>query len=383
MLKEAMNYFDHAATSPIYPEVLDILSKSLREDFANPSSQHLLGHALKENIDQIRMDFMRRLKAKSDDHFYFTSSATESNNTVIRGLSFMEGDSILFSRADHPSMVAPIEFVANQKKLNLIEIPLESDGTINLEKFIALLDTSIKLVALTSVNNQSGVINDIDSLARLVKEKTKAHIHLDAVQSFGKIPLVLNPAIDSLSITAHKIGGPKGIAGLFLKKNHAVSALLLGGGQENGFRSSTEAYPLILAFHTAMKLSTTNLEVELARLRLLNDFIHSQLSAEIPSLLTPFKKTSPYIFSFLLPGISSDIVLRHLERREIYISSTSACSSRKTGFNPSLFAMGIPEHYHKNFLRISLGRTSSEQEVERLMAEFKKVWSDIKHLKGK
>lgn len=378
-----MNYFDHAATSPIYPEVLDILSKSLREDFANPSSQHLLGHALKENIDQIRMDFIKMLKAKSDDHFHFTSSATESNNTVIRGLSFNEGDSILFSRADHPSVVAPIEFVANQKNLKLIEIPMESDGTINLEKFKELLDPSIKLVALTSVNNQSGVINDIESLSHLVKEKTKAHIHLDAVQSFGKIPLVLNTTIDSVSITSHKIGGPKGIAGLFLKKNHSVSALLLGGGQENGFRSSTEAYPLIVAFHKAMKLSTANLEVELARLRLLTDSIHSQMSAEISSLLTPFKKTSPYIFSFLIPGISSDIVLRHLERREIYISSTSACSSRKTGFNPSLFAMGIPEHYHKNFLRISLGRTTSEREVETLIAEFKNVWSDIKHLKGK
>lgn len=378
-----MNYFDHAASSLIYPEVLEVLHKSLCEDFANPSSKHLLGDLLKEKLEDKRADFLRLLKAKREDAFYFTSSATESNNTVISGLDLNEGDCILFSRADHPSLVAPIEFLATSKNIMIKEIPLNQDGSINVDSFINLLDDKCKLVALTYVNNQSGVIHDIDNLSKMIKEKTKAHVHVDAVQAFGKIPLTVNPFIDSISLTSHKMGGPKGIAGLFLKKGHAVKPLLLGGGQEDGFRSSTEAYPLIAAFHLAMKISAANLETAYERVSSLSEKIQSQLMEKIPEIESPFKHTSPYIFSFLLPGISSDIILRHLEMKKIYISSTSACSSKISGFNPSLFALGIPERNHKNFLRISLSSETKNEEVETLIREFKNVWDSLKQMKGK
>ncbi len=378
-----MNYFDHAASSSLYPEVLEILLKSYSEDFANPSSQHILGHTLFEKIEEARAEFLKALGAHKDDSFYFTSSATESNNTVIKGLNFDEGDAILYSRADHPSLTAPIEQIASAFKAELKEIPLSNDGTIDIEKFESLLDKNIKLVALTHVNNQSGVIQDVGLLSKLVKEKTNAHVHVDAVQAFGKIKVALNPHIDSLSMTSHKIGGPKGVAGLFLKKGANVNPLLLGGGQEQGFRSSTQAFPLIVAFHKAMKISLGNLEVSLLKTKKLSDLIQTKLTQSIPPLLSPFKTTSPYIFSFLLPGISSDIILRHLEMRDVFISSTSACSSKISGFNPSLLALGIPENFHKNFLRISLSPVTTEKEVENLVREFQNVWGDLKHLKGK
>lgn len=378
-----MNYFDHAASSGLYPEVLEILQKSLQEDFANPSSQHILGHTLFEKINQARSEFLKVLGAHKEDSFYFTSSATESNNTVIKGLSFHEGDVILYSKADHPSLTAPIEQLASILKIELKEIPLNSDGTINIEYFQNALDKNIKLVALTHVNNQSGVIQDIGLLSKLVKEYTNAHVHVDAVQAFGKIKVALNPHIDSLSITSHKIGGPKGVAGLFLKRGTKVNPLLLGGGQEQGFRSSTQAFPLIIAFHKAMKISLANLDESLLRVAALREIIQAQITQSIPPLLSPFKSTSPYIFSFVLPGISSDIILRHLEMRDVFISSTSACSSKISGFNPSLFALGIPEQFHKNFLRISLSPVTTEKEVENLVCGFQKVWGDLKHLKGK
>jgi len=371
-----MNYFDHAASTFLYPEVLEELQSSLKEDFANPSAQHILGHELSEKISFYRQDFLKILGAGKNDSFIFTSSATESNNTVIRGLTFLEGDTILYCRADHPSVTAPIENTG----VVLKEIILNNDGAINLEKFNEALDTNVKLVVLTHVNNQNGVILDIPLLAKLVKEKTKAHVHIDAVQSFGKIPFKVTSEIDSVSITSHKIGGPKGIAGLYLRNAHSVKPLLLGGGQENGFRSSTESFPLIKAFYKAMKMATSELTASSQKVAQFSELIKKELRQSIPSIQMPFLETSPYIVSFILPGISSDIILRHLETRDVFISSTSACSSKQSGFNPSLLAMQIPERFHKNFLRVSLGPKTTEEEVKNLLREFVSVWQSVSHV---
>lgn len=371
-----MNYFDHAASTFLYPEVLDQLQSSLKEDFANPSAQHILGHDLGEKISFYREDFLKTLGASKNDSFIFTSSATESNNTVIKGITFSEGDTILYCRADHPSVTAPVENTGVQLK----EILLNNDGVINVESFELLLDSSVKLVVLTHVNNQNGVIQDIDLLARLVKEKSGAHVHIDAVQSFGKIPFKLIPAIDSISMTSHKIGGPKGIAGLYLKNDHNVKPLLLGGGQENGFRSSTESFPLIKAFHQATKIAINELSFSSQKINQLSEVIRLELLHAIPTIQMPFMVTSPYIVSFILPGISSDIILRHLEIRDVFISSTSACSSKQTGVNPTLSAMHISERFHKNFLRISLGPKTTEEEVKVLLKEFVNVWDSVKHM---
>lgn len=370
-----MNYFDHAASTFLYPEVLDQLQSSLKEDFANPSAQHILGHDLSEKISFYREDFLKTLGASKNDFFIFTSSATESNNTVIKGISFNDGDSIIYCRADHPSVTAPVENTG----VELREILLNSDGVINVESFEALLDSSVKLVVLSHVNNQNGVIQDIEFLSRLVKEKSKAHVHIDAVQSFGKISFKLSSAIDSISVTSHKIGGPKGIAGLYLKNGHQVKPLLLGGGQEQGFRSSTESFPLIKAFHQAMKMAVNELHFSSQKVSQLAEVIKLQLRS-IPTIQMPFLTTSPYIVSFILPGISSDIILRHLEMRDVFISSTSACSSKHTGVNPTLSAMHISERYHKNFLRISLGPKTTEEEVKILLKEFVNVWDSVKHM---
>lgn len=373
-----MNYFDHAASSPLYPEVLNILATTFREDFANPSSQHILGHTLSEKIEEFRISFLKVLGAGKKDQFIFTSSASESNNTVIRGLDLNPEDIILYCKGDHPSITVPVE----NSKAKFIEIHLTKDGQIDLSHFTNLLNEKVKLVLLTHINNQSGVVNPIEKLTKLVKEKSAAHVHVDAVQSFGKINFKLQSSIDSMSLTSHKIGGPKGIAGLFLKDGHKIRPLILGGAQENGFRSSTVAFPLIAGFHQAMKVTLAKNEA-FSKISNFSEKIRANLSAGIPSILFPFISTSPYIVSFVLPGISSDIILRHLETRDVFISSTSACSSRVAGFNSALAAMNVDEKYHKNFLRISLGPDTKESEVENLLKEFLNVWNDLKHIGGR
>jgi cysteine desulfurase len=216
----------------------------------------------------------------------------------------------------------------------------------------------------------------------MIKANSTAHVHVDAVQSFGKIPLELCPSIDSLSVTSHKLGGPKAIAGLFLKNGHKISPLLLGGGQENGFRSGTVAFPLIQAFHKAMEISHQNLLESLKKITSLNEEIRKRLTHIIPTIQFPFLATSPYVLSLVLPNISSDIILRHLEEHEIYLSSTSACSSKIVGHNPALLALGLPEKLHKSFLRISMGPLTSSHEVDALIEEFQRTWENLKHLQG-
>lgn len=372
-----MNYFDHAASTPIYPKVLEVLCTTMKNDFANPSALHLLGYNLAEKIAAYREDFLKILGGNKNDLFVFTSSATESNNTVIRGLSFEEGDAIVYSRADHPSVTAPIE---NLKNVSLREIILNKDGSIDIDFFKTLIDQRVKLVVLTSVNNQNGVLVDIQLISNIIKSQSNAHVHIDAVQSFGKIHFKMTPQIDSVSITSHKIGGPKGIAGLFLKNGHRVKPLLLGGGQDLGIRSSTQAFPLISGFHEAMKIISFGQEAAIQNANKFSDMIKNHLKKNIPNIIMPFANTSSYIISFVLPGIPSDIILRHLEMRKVYISSTSACSSRLSGFNTTLSAMNISECYHKNFLRISLGPTTTEDQVISLMQEFSLVWDELKHM---
>lgn len=383
MLKIIMNYFDYAASSPIYPEVLDLLANTSFSDFANPNSIHILGHEILDKINICRLGFLKILEAHVEDDFIFTSSATESNNTVIRGLSLNFGDTALYCKADHPSLTAPIEYLAEIHDFTLKPFRLKKNGEIDLEYFISLLDENVKLVILTHINNQNGMKIDIEKLSKIIKEKSQAHVHIDAVQSFGKIKLKISPNVDSLSLTSHKIGGPKGIAGLYLKKGHSVKPLLLGGSQESGMRSSTQSYPLIAAFHKAMQISLAGLDENLLLAIKRAEVIRTKLPKIVLGLQSPFENSSPFILSFILPGISSDIILRHLEMRNVYISSSSACSSKIVGFNPTLQAMNIPETYHKNFLRISQGNLTTDENIEVLIKEFQNVWHEIKHVLNK
>jgi cysteine desulfurase len=328
----------------------------------------------------LRKDFLKSLGGNASDLIVFTSSATESNNTVIKGIRFNPGDVILYCKADHASITAPTIHVSENSHIFLKEILLNKEGEIDLDLFKSQLDEKVKLVLLTHVNNQNGIINPILELAQISKDNSSAHIHVDAVQSFSKIIFSVGVNIDSVSFTSHKIGGPKGIAGLYLKYGHKVQPILHGGNQENGMRSSTVAYPLVLGFHKAMALSNMERENSLKRIILFKKLISEKLSRYIPEIQIPFKNSSPYILSFIIPGISSDIMLRHLESSDVYISSSSACSSKISGFSITLAAMNIPEKFHKNFYRISFGPQTNQLDVEKLIHAFLNSWDKLKKI---
>lgn len=362
-----MIYLDYAASAPIRAGALNILDTSMKEDFANPSSSHKLGKGLHKRIEACRSDFLGYLGASTGDRLVFTASATECNNMVMMGIGLKEGDTAAVCFADHPSVTVPAEQLAD-RNVRILEIPLKPGGTVDEPAFLQSLDENVKLVVLSHVNNQSGVVTDVCRLGREIKNvHADIHVHVDAAQGFGKLPLSMKECqkgIDTLCVSAHKIGGPKGAAALFLRSGVNVSPLLYGGSQENGFRASTRAAPLIYSFCEAARDAVENIESSLAHVTELNRLTRERVKKKIETAEFPFTgASSPFILAFLLPGISSDIILRHLEQKDIYISSTSACSSRIKGANAVFTALHIPPNRQKHVLRVSFATQTTRKEV--------------------
>ena len=375
-----MLYLDFAASSPIREKALNVLEVSFRENFANPSSTHKLGKELHRRIETCRSHLLEFVGAGNTYRLIFTSSATESNNTVTKGLNLGAGDSVIFSTADHPSITAPMTQL-KESGVTLIEMPLDEYGAVRENQLMSLIDEKVKLVNLTHVNNQSGTINDITGISRLVKNlNPQTHIHVDAAQGFGKVPFTLQEGnIDSLSTSAHKTGGPKGIAGLYLHDNTSIRPLITGGGQEDGLRSSTQAAPLVFSFYEAAKESVEGIESMVHHVAGTNRVARECLKEKIPEISFPFwKKSSPYILAFLLPGISSDIILRHLEQQDIIISSRAACSSRIKGLHPVFSALNLPEKVHKFVLRLSFSHVTTNEDIFHFCNALATIYDDLK-----
>ncbi len=376
-----MIYLDHAASTLILEGVLKILKNSMLNDFANPSSSHKFGRKLSERIDKERKFFLDVAACGTGYDFVFTSSATESNNTVIKGISVLKGEDIFVSAGDHPSLINPLAYW-REKGVNIRIIPMKESGRIDANRFFEKLNENTKLILFSHVNNQSGNIYDVEDLAlKFKKNYPDVHIHVDGVQGFGKFPLLLkNGSIDTLTITSHKIGGPKGIAGLYIKKKVKLIPLLHGGGQELGIRSSTTAAPLIFSFAEAARIVCRSFTDKISVIRELNEHAKSLLKEKIPGVLFPFEGNdiSPYILNFILPGISSDIIVRHLEEKEIYVSTSSACSSGLKSENKTFTALKIPLKYHNSVFRISFSLSSTKEEVEEFVSETALIYNELK-----
>jgi len=357
-----MIYFDNAAATPMAPEVLAVLSVSFKEDFANPSAAHELGKNLFKRIEKARQDFLIWMDAVEEYHFTFTSSATESNNTIIKGLGLKADDAIFYFKGDHPSIVAPIHHLHGN--------------------FTQAFHEKCKLAVFTHINGQSGQLKDVVKLSKEIKEKNpNCWVHIDGVQGFAKYPLCLNQStIDSYSLSSHKIRGPKGVAGLYIKKGKKISPLLEGGGQEHGRRASTQPAPLIFSFALAAELAFKRLQENHLRVLALNEYFKAKLLAVVPNVILPFADAGPYILTFIIPKLPSDVMLRHLQQNDVFMSSSSACSSKIKGFNETFSALGIAQKYHKNVFRISFGEQNNQGEVDQFFNYFKVHYKNLERL---
>jgi len=381
-----MIYLDNAASQKIRKEALEVLNDGLKSCFANPSAKHKFGQSLFKKIEGFRDDFLKVIKGKDFYDFVFTSSATESNNMALLSFDFKPGDVAYISSSEHPSLIAPLR-VCEERGLVLKELPLDQHGTIDQDSFFNNLDSKVVFVVLSHVNNQSGVIQPIEEFSRRLKEiKSAVKLHIDATQSFSKISFnLLGQKIDYMTVSSHKLGGPKGVAGIYIKKGTTIKPLLYGGGQEKNLRSSTQSFPLISSFTRAVQEGIDALDSDFKRIDDIGKNIKKNLEENIPGVLFPFLnsekcRVSPYIMTFVIPDISSDILLRHMEQEEIYLSSTSACSSKMKGENTVFQSLGIDKQYHKSVLRISFSNETTWEEGKSFCDKLKKIFDEISFL---
>lgn len=362
------NYFDHAASAKPFQEVIDLLQAGLAENFYNPGAIYAKARDLQADIIQSRSDFLKIL-GLSTGEFFFPPSATIANNLVILGFLHQKESNVFYFKGEHPSLVLPV-LELEKKGVSVEDIPQIHNQGYDLWKFLELINEKTSWLYLTSVNNQSGVANPVEQIALEVRMRfPEIKIHLDASQSLGKYRYDYS-LFDSVTFSSHKCGGPKNIAGLWLKDPNQYSPLYFGGGQQHGLFPQTEDALLIKAFLLATKICIKNQVENFARIEFLKrDLVEFLKNSKIP-IIIPFENSSPFITLFITPDFPSDVVLRILEAKGCILSSSSACSSKIKGFNPTFKSLGIDEKHHKHVLRFSFGFQSNEGELNFFKEKF-------------
>ncbi|MCR4589315.1 MAG: cysteine desulfurase [Lachnospiraceae bacterium] len=360
-------YLDNAATTRVDPEAVELMSKIFTEDYGNPSSLHKIGYKAEQYVNEALNVFSGQLKWKRKN-VIFTSGGTESNNTAIFGTALFKearGKHIITSAVEHSSVSEPFN-VLEKRGWEVDRISVDSEGVINLDELREKLRPDTVLLSLMHVNNETGAIQPVEEAGALVKEKSpECFFHVDDIQGFGKIKTDTRKAgIDLLSVSAHKIHGPKGVGLLYVsdKAGH-IPPLVYGGGQQNGMRSGTINVPGIAGFGKAASLMYEDLEGNFDRMKELRDYFTSELR-KLPDIkINAGERVSPYIVSLTVKGVRAEVLLHALEERGVYVSAGSACSSHKKHISPTLVAMGLTESEAEETIRFSFNRHTTKEEL--------------------
>ncbi len=370
-------YLDNSATTAIRPEALEKYCEVSTKHYGNPSSLHKMGHDAEQELDRARESILATMGA-SGSRLVFTASGTEANNLAIIGRAhakerYKKGAKVICSLGEHASVSAPMEL------LRLEGYKLSSIPTLGGELDIAALERELTddviLVSVMMVNNETGAVYDLPRIARLVHSRCpEALFHVDATQGYMKIPFTKKSiGADMITISSHKIGGPKGIGALVVDERiiteHGLAPMLLGGGQEGALRSGTENVPGIAAFAEAARLAYSELKDEYERTEALRGYlIKSLLQDGLSEIsITDPARHAPHILNVTLPGIKSETMLHYLSSFGIYVSSGSACSSHGTHTSTALTAYGRSTSEADCSIRISLGRHNTRDDIDALV----------------
>ena len=355
-------YLDHAATTPMFDVAIDAMNTSLRK-LGNPSSLHTEGRSTRKDVEDAREKIAKAVGCLASE-VIFTGSGTEANNAAIKGL-FWHSDKkvILVSSIEHHAVLDPAHWLAEHEGAELIEIPVNTDGVIDLEflkKTIAERGSEIALISVMHSNNETGVIQPI---AEIVKAAGDIPVHCDAVQSFTKVPLSFKDlGLFAMTISGHKVGGPLGIGALILRRAVEIPALLHGGGQERDIRSGTLNAPSIVAFAAAVEAKLYDAK-KVASLR---DSFEAGVLAARPDAVINGKKSErlPGISNITFPGTQSDSLLLLMDSEKVSCSTGAACTAGVHRPSHVLMAMGLTDVVSQSSLRFSFGSTNTDADVE-------------------
>ncbi|MBR3848296.1 MAG: cysteine desulfurase [Oscillospiraceae bacterium] len=362
-----MIYFDNASTTCVLPEAADAAVSAMCENFGNPSSLHGLGISAEKLVKSAKETVAASLHC-SPREIFFTSCGSESNNLAIFGAAARSGKKKHFitTTFEHPSVLECAKRLESQG-FEVTYIEPRPDGVVLPADVAEAVREDTFLVSVMSVNNEVGSVMDISAIAKAVHIKNRETlIHTDAVQAFGKIPIdTRRYGADIISISGHKIHAPKGIGAIYIRNGVRLAPQLLGGGQEGGLRSGTEAVAQIAAFEVAVRAAVKDLSESSGRMRELTEKLISSLELLPGVHVFAPRERAPHILSVAFSKYPSEVIMRLLEEGEIYVSAGSACSRGKKSH--VLRALGVPDHLIGSAVRISLSRFSTEEEVGRFI----------------
>lgn len=363
-------YLDNSATTVVAEEVKDIMIKAMCEDYGNPSSLHLKGVEAEKYIRTVKEIISKNLKVEEKE-IIFTSGGTESNNLAIIGSATANkraGNHIITSCFEHPSVLSTMEFLKEQG-YRITYLPVDKDGIVDMEALKNELCEDTILVSIMYVNNEIGAVEPVNEISKIVKEYNPNIIfHVDAIQSFGKY--VINPkkaGIDLLSVSGHKINGPKGSGFLYASGKIKLNPIIYGGGQQKGMRSGTENVPAIAGLGEAVKLCYKDFNEKIEKLISIKDYFIDEISV-IENIKINSKKGmegAPHIVSVSFIGVRSEVMLHTLEERDIYVSAGSACSSNKQkNVSATLKGIGLKPEEIDSTIRFSFSCDTTKEEID-------------------
>ena len=393
-------YLDHAATTRVSAPVRAAMAAALDADFGNPSSRHPLGHAAAEALAEARRTIGRALGAPAEG-VIFTSGGTEANNLALFGLAPERPGGavdVLVGPTEHPSVRVPAEDLA-ARGLAVERLPLAADGALDLPAAAERLAPSTALVAQMLVNNEFGTRYDVPRLARAIAARggTGTHLHVDAIQALGKLPLDLGTLFGdrpgSVAISGHKVHGPKGVGALVLSDaclhgGRRPRPMVRGGGQQGDLRPGTENVPGILGLARAVELAVDELDAARAATLAAREAFEAALAGGALAglgarVLVPWHDAdhqAPHVLSVLVPGAPAEVWLHHLEERGVFASAGSACQAKKSELSPALLALGLDADQARHVLRFSFDAATTVDEARAAVATLDGLADTLAHL---
>ncbi|HHF55688.1 MAG TPA: cysteine desulfurase NifS [Thermoplasmatales archaeon] len=373
-------YLDHAATTPVAREVLEAMIPFFSEKFGNASSLHAYGREARKALEESREKVAKLINAEPEE-IIFTGSGTESDNLAIKGIAFLHRKGhIITSSIEHPAVLETCHYL-QRKGFEVTFLPVDKYGLIDIDELEKAIREDTILISIMHASNEIGTIEPVEEIGKIAS-KNNIIFHTDAVQSVGKIEVdVKKLNVDLLSMSSHKIHGPKGVGALYIRKGIKIEPVLHGGGHERGLRSSTENVAGIVGFAKACEIAGNRMEKDAEKMTKLRDkIIKEVLKIEETYLTGHPTKRLPNHASFYFRGIEGESLVLMLDSKGIATSTGSACSSKKLQPSHVLLATGVkPEDAHGS-LRVTLGRENTEEEIEYFLDVLPQIVEDLRKI---
>lgn len=380
-----MIYFDNSATTQADPEVVSTYDAVSKQIWGNPSSLHKFGEQAFGLLEQSRQQ-IADLLGVSLSEILFTSGGTEGDNWVLKGTAIEKrefGNHLITTAVEHPAIHNSMEQL-KQLGFEVTYLPVDEHGRISIDDLKAALRPTTILVSVMAVNNEIGTIQPLKEVADVLKDYPKVHYHIDAVQGIGKgiSDLIFNDRVDFISFSGHKFHAPRGIGFIYARRGRRIAPLLTGGGQERNLRSGTENLPAIAAMSKALRLLLTNEQDKVQRQRAVKERIlnHVKESPLVTLFSEDNEEFAPHILCFAIRGVRGETIVHAFEEHQIYISTTSACSSKKHMVSSTLAAMNVPEGISTSAIRVSLDEHNTLEEADEFNRVFDELYDQFKKL---